>query len=182
MEIKKYPAPNEIAYKKLKVISLVVSIAVLLLVGLMRRVKIPTELDFSALPMFNAVCNSIVAICLVLALVAIKSKNWVRHRNFIYGAMTFSGLFLLTYVLYHFTTEETTYCHESGRTLYYILLASHIILAGLSLPFILITFSRGYTFMIPEHRKIAKWVYPIWLYVAVTGPICYYMLKDCYPS
>jgi putative membrane protein len=182
METRKYPAPNQLQYKKLKLLSLVISIVVLALIGFMRRTKIDLGIDFSILPMVNAISNTIVAICLVLAFLAIKSKNWTRHRNYIYGAMAFSGLFLLTYVLYHFTTQETTYCHESGRTLYYILLASHIILAGVSLPFILLTFSRGFTFMIDEHRKMAKWVFPIWLYVAITGPICYLMLKDCYPS
>jgi putative membrane protein len=177
-----YPSPNPILYKRLQFWSLIISIIVLLLVGLMRRVKWSTDFDFSFLPLLNATFNSIVAFCLIMALFAIKSKNWIRHRNYIYGAMFFSGLFLLSYVLYHFTTVETKYCHEDGRTLYYIILASHIILAGISLPFILLTFSRGYTFMSEQHKKMAKWIYPIWLYVAISGPICYLMLRSCYAN
>lgn len=177
----KYPLPNNTLAKNLTTISIVVSIAVLLLVGVMRQVKLDLGVDFSFLPPYHAVFNSIVAIFLVLALYFIKTKNFIQHRNMIFGAMFFSALFLICYVLYHFTTEETTYCKEGTiKTIYFLLLFSHIILAGLSLPFILITFSRGISFQIEKHKKMARWVYPIWLYVAITGPICYLMLKPCY--
>ncbi len=176
------PAPEEAKYALLKKVSLAVSIVVILLVGLMRRVKIDLGIDFSFLPMVNAICNTIVAVCLIGAFYHIKTQNWQAHRRFIYTALSFSALFLLTYVLYHFTTPETTYCHEDAtlRKIYYFILTTHIILAGVSLPFILITFSRGETFHVAAHKKMARWVFPIWLYVAVTGPICYLMLKDCY--
>ena len=172
---------NDVLAKKLTVVAYIITAAVLILVGLMRRVKIPTDIDFSFLPPIHAGANVLVAICLILALVFIKRKNIVAHRNSIYGAMFFSFLFLLSYVVYHFTTEETTYCGVgSMRTVYFILLISHIILAGVSLPFILITFIRGFTFQTDKHKKLARWVWPIWFYVAVSGPICYLMLKPCY--
>ena len=166
---------------KLNRIAYVVSALVLVLVGIMRRVKIDLGIDFSFLPPVHAILNTMVAICLIAALWFVKQKNIRLHQVSIYGAMIFSALFLLCYVLYHFTTEETKYCFEgASRTLYFVLLVSHIVLAGLSLPFILITFIRGYTHEIEKHRKIAKYVYPVWLYVAITGPLCYLMLYPCY--
>lgn len=173
------PRP-ELASKLIK-IAYVVSALVLILVGIMRRVKIDLGIDFSFLPPVHAVLNTLVAICLLAALWFVKQKNIKSHQYAIYGAMLFSALFLLCYVLYHFTTEETKYCFDGpSRTVYFILLISHIVLAGLSLPFILITFIRGYAHEIEKHRKIAKFVYPVWLYVAVTGPLCYLMLNPCY--
>lgn len=176
-----YPQRNEDLAKKLNIAAYVISAVVLILVGVMRRVKIDLGIDFSFLPPIHALLNTLAAISLIVALVFIKQKNIDAHRKAIYAAMLFSFLFLLCYVLYHFTTEETKYCGEgSMRTVYFILLISHIVLAGISLPFILLTFIKGYTGMVAEHRKMAKWVYPIWLYVAITGPICYFLLAPCY--
>jgi putative membrane protein len=172
---------NDKLYQKLKIASLLISMIVLSLVGLMRRVKIDLGFDFSFLPPIHALLNTIVAIFLVLAFLAIKKKDIVSHRKYIYGAMICSAMFLLCYVLYHFTTEETKFCKDGWiRTVYFIFLISHIVLAALSLPFILLTFSRGISFQVEEHKKMAKWVFPIWLYVALTGPICYIMLKPCF--
>ena len=173
--------PNLELAKKLNTLAYIVTGAVLVLVGVMRRYKIDTELDFSFLPPYHALFNTLVAICLIMALVYVKKGKIDIHRKFIYGAMTFSALFLLCYVLYHFTTEETKYCKEGViRSVYFFFLLTHIVLAGISLPFILLTFIRGYTNQVEAHKRMAKWVYPIWLYVAITGPICYFMLKDCY--
>ncbi|MBK6362983.1 MAG: DUF420 domain-containing protein [Saprospiraceae bacterium] len=174
-----YPSQNNGLYKKLIIISYVFSVAVFILVGLMRQVKINLGFDFSFLPPYHAVFNTLVSVFLILAFIYIKKGDYIMHKRMIFGALVFSALFLLCYVLYHFTTQETTYCGEY-TTLYYFLLISHIILAGLSLPFILITFSRGITYHIALHKKMARWVFPIWLYVAVTGPLCYLMLKPCY--
>jgi putative membrane protein len=96
--------------------------------------------------------------------------------------MTLSALFLLCYVAYHFTTVETKYGGDGWqRVVYFILLISHIVLAGVSLPMILLAFTSGFTNHFQSHRKLARWVFPIWLYVAVTGPICYLMLRSYYP-
>jgi len=177
----KYPQPNDALARKMSVASVVISILVLILVGVMRQVKIDLGIDFSFLPPFHAIFNTVVAISLISALYFVKNGDIVNHRRSIFSAMTFSGLFLLCYVLYHFTTEETKYCHEGTiKTVYLVLLISHIVLAAISLPFILLTFTRGFNFQVEKHRKMARWVFPIWLYVAITGPICYFMLKDCY--
>lgn len=177
-----YPDKNTYLYNKLYKISIAFSIVVFLLVGLMRQVKIDLGIDFTFLPFYNALCNTLVSVFLVMALYFIKRRDYINHKRMIFGAIIFSAIFLVSYVLYHFTTPETTYCKEGFfRTVYYVLLISHVILAGLSLPFILITFARGITFHVPQHKKMARWVYPIWLYVAITGPLCYLMLKPCYP-
>ncbi len=172
---------NETLAKKLNVYAYIISALVLALVGVMRRVKIDLGIDFSFLPGMNAICNTMVAIFLVIALLKIKKKDIEGHRKNVFLAMIFSALFLLCYVLYHFTTEETKYCGVGlMRGIYFVLLITHIVLAGLSLPFILLTFIKGYCGLKEEHRKMAKWVYPIWLFVAVSGPLCFLMLYPCY--
>jgi len=189
---------NLLLAKKLNRAAWIITAVVLLLVGLMRRVKIslPEGWDFGFLPPFHASVNALTAIVLVLAFYFIKQKNIEAHRKAIYVAMGLSILFLLSYVAYHFTSPEIKFGDTnldgwvdaaeaaavgSSRTFYLILLITHITLAGLILPFILFTFIRAYTGQIERHRKMAKWVFPLWLYVAITGPICYYMLMPYYP-
>lgn len=183
--------------RKLNVYAWIVSGAVLFLVGLMRRVKIdlPSGWDMSFLPPFHASLNALTAVVLLAALYFIKQKNIEAHRKAIYVAMGLSVLFLLSYVAYHFTTPETIFGDTDGngvlsdaerlavggqRTVYLILLLTHIILAALILPFILFTFIRAYTGQYDRHRKMARWVWPLWFYVAITGPIAYYMLAPYY--
>ncbi len=176
-----YPQPNIELGKVLNKVSIVLSVVVLLTVGLMRRVKFDVGVDFSFLPSISAILNTLVSICLVMAIYFVKRKDIENHKKAIFGAMTFSALFLIAYVLYHFTTPETLYCKEGAiRYIYYFLLITHIVLAAVSLPFILITFTRGFTYQVERHKRMARWVFPIWLYVAVTGPICYLMLSPCY--
>ncbi len=173
--------PNAPLEKKLNVVAYVVSVVVLLLVGLMRRVKIDLGIDFHFLPPVHATLNAITALILLLALYYIKNKQIENHRRAIYAAMTTSALFLLSYVLYHFTTPETRFGGVGTiRTVYFILLITHVVLAAVTLPFILLTFNRGYTMQVERHRKMARWVFPLWLYVAITGPICYLMLRPYY--
>lgn len=178
----KYPKKeNEQLLKVLDRAAIGVTAAILFLVGLMRRVKIPTDIDFSFLPPIHATVNALAAVALILALYFIKKKNVDLHQKSIYAALAFSALFLISYVLYHFTTEETRFCKEGTiRTVYFVLLISHIILAGVILPFILMAFNRAYTGFYEKHKRMVKWVYPIWLYVAISGPLCYLMLRPCY--
>lgn len=168
--------------KRLNVVAYVVSVVVLLLVGMMRRVdKLDLGVDFSFLPPFHATLNGLVAIVLVFAYFFIRKKQIEAHRRSIYIAMVLSGLFLLSYVLYHFTTEETRFGGTGvERTVYFFFLITHVVLAGLILPFILLTFNRAYTNQFDRHKRMARWVFPLWLYVAITGPICYLMLRPYY--
>lgn len=183
--------------KKLNVAAWIITVAVLGLVGMMRRVKItmPEGVDLGFLPPFHATLNALTAVVLLVALFFIKQKKVQQHRNAIYVAIVLSVLFLLSYVAYHFTTPETLFGdsnHDgvvsevekaavSGvRPFYLVLLLSHIALAAGIFPFILFTFIRAYTNQIERHRKMARWVFPLWLYVAITGPICYFMLSPYY--
>ncbi|MCS7035881.1 MAG: DUF420 domain-containing protein [Saprospiraceae bacterium] len=167
--------------KRMNLLAYVVSAAVLFLVVLMRRIKLDLGVDFSFLPPFHASLNALTAVVLLAALWFIKQKNVQAHRRAIYIAMACSVLFLLSYVLYHFTTPETRYGGEGAlRFVYFFLLITHVVLAAAILPFILLTFNRAYTGQFERHKRMARWVFPIWLYVAITGPICYLMLRPYY--
>ncbi|WP_353482650.1 DUF420 domain-containing protein [Haliscomenobacter sp.] len=188
---------NVLLEKKLNRVAWVITVAVLGLVVMMRRVKIPMPegVDLGFLPPFYATLNALTAIVLLVALYFIKQKKIQQHRNAIYVAIALSSLFLLSYVAYHFTTPETLFgdANRDGalselekvaiggtRTFYLVLLLSHVALAAGIFPFILFTFIRAYTNQIDRHRKMARWVFPLWLYVAITGPICYFMLVPYY--
>ena len=176
--------PNVALGSKLRILVWVLTVVVWLLVGAMRRPEkfpLPEGISLSFLPMVHAILNSCVAVFLVSALVMIKRKNVVAHRRFISAAMIASASFLLCYVAYHFTNEETKFGGTGViQKVYFTLLISHIVLAAVSLPFILQTWVYGFTNQITKHRKMAKWVFPMWLYVAVTGPVCYLLLRPYY--
>jgi len=182
-EIESIDQPENLSLaKKLYPIAWVLTIAVLGLVGFMRRAdKFDIGIELDILPPVHALLNSCVAVLLVFALIAIKQRNVKAHREAISAAMMFSATFLLCYVAYHFTTEETKYGGEGVmRTVYFVLLISHIILAAVSFPLILFTWIFGFTGQLARHRKFAKITWPMWFYVAATGPICYLMLRPYY--
>jgi putative membrane protein len=162
-----------------------VTVLVLVLVGLMRRpemrIELPEGFSLAFLPGVHAVINTTVALCLIAALVAVKKQNICLHRKFMSVAMLLSGIFLLCYVAYHFTNVETKFGGEGSiRTVYFILLITHIVSAAVSLPLILFTYLAGWADRRPAHRRLAKITYPLWLYVAITGPVCYLMLRPYY--
>ena len=167
--------------KKLNTAATILSAIVLLIVVFMRRIHIDTSIDFSFMPPFYSSLNALAAVILMASLYFIKNKNVEAHKKANFLALGVSILFLLCYVIYHITTPETKFGGTGNiRYVYFFFLITHIILAAISLPFILFTFIRGYTGQVEKHRKMAKWVYPIWLYVAITGPICYLMLRPYY--
>lgn len=177
--------PNLGQSRVLKIGAWVVTALVLVLVALMRvpefHFDLPGGQRLDFLPPVHAALNSLAAVFLVLAVVMIKRGNVIAHQRFINSAMVCSALFLMCYVAYHFTTPETKFGGTGAiKVVYLILLISHIVLAAVSLPFILLTYIYAYTNQFAAHRKMAKWVFPVWLYVAVTGPICYLMLRPYY--
>jgi len=166
---------------KMDIIAIVVSIAVLALVIMMRSIRIEVAVDLSILPAFHALLNGTAAIFLIAALVVIKNRNISLHKRLILTALTLSVIFLLSYVVYHITSDPTLYCKEGTiRYIYFFILITHVFLAAVSLPFILFTFNRAWTNNFDKHKRLARWVFPVWLYVAITGPICYLMLQPCY--
>jgi putative membrane protein len=191
------PPRDELA-RKLRIAAWILTAAVLALVGLMRQIKIPLPegVSLSFLPPFHAAVNAVAAVVLFIAFIAVIKGRITLHRRMIMTAMGLSVLFLLSYVAYHFTSHEVKFGDANldgvvdaaervlvggTRTFYLVLLFSHIVLAAVSLPFILFTFIAGYTNQFTKHRRLARWVFPIWLYVAVTGPVCYWMLRPYYP-
>lgn len=189
--------PNTKAAKQLNLLAWIVTVAVLFLVGLMRQVSLPLPdgWDLSFLPPFHASLNALTAVSLIIALVFIKQRNFKAHRAAMTVAIVLSAMFLLSYVAYHFTHNSTIYGDfnkdgildatekasiGSARTLYLVLLLSHIALAAIIFPFILFTYIRAFTNQFTRHKKMARWVYPFWLYVAITGPVVYWMLRPFY--
>ncbi|GIV32168.1 MAG: hypothetical protein KatS3mg030_470 [Saprospiraceae bacterium] len=173
--------PDKALQKKLDRIAWIITAIVLAVVALMRRIKIETEIDFTFLPAVYSTLNAATALVLIAGLYFIKSNQREKHALAMTVAMISSLLFLAGYVLYHITTEETRFGGEGFiRYVYFFLLITHVVLAAVIFPFILFTFIKGYTGHYVSHRKMARWVYWVWLYVAVTGPILYFMIKPYY--
>lgn len=164
-------------YKKLIT---VLSIAIPVAVAVLFRVKIPLELPVF-LPPIYATINGITALLLVLAVIAIKKGNIRKHETLIKGALLCSALFLVMYVLYHMTSDSTHFGGEGFiKYIYYFILISHILLSIGVIPLVLTTFVRGLNREDEKHRKIAKYTFPLWLYVAVTGVVVYVMIQPYY--
>jgi putative membrane protein len=169
--------------KLANIVIISLSIVVFALVVLMRKVKLDIDFGFDThvFPKISATLNSIVAILLVVGLYFVKVRKLEAHRKSMMLAVLFSILFLLSYVFYHFTTVETLYGGTGAmKIIYYVLLLTHITLAGVILPFILFAVYRALVGEYDKHKKLTKWVWPIWFYVSVTGVIVYFMISPYY--
>lgn len=176
-------APQEERAKKLRLVGWILSASVIILVSVMQKIKIPMPegWDTSALPRLHAALNTTVAVTLLFSLGFVGAGKIRLHRFFMTFAMLLSVAFLLSYVTYHITTKQTTFGGTGmARTGYLILLATHILAAAVSLPLVLFTYIHGLTNHFHAHVRMARWVFPLWLYVAVTGPVCYWMLRPYY--
>lgn len=163
-------------HKLIVTLSIVLPIAVAALF----RIKIP-GCDFSFLPPIYATTNGLTAVLLIAAVIAIERKKRKLHEVLIKICMSLSAAFLVMYVLYHMTSDSTAYGGEGGwRTFYYIILISHIILSVIVVPFVLFTFSRALSGNFERHKALAKFTFPLWLYVAITGVIVYIMISPYY--
>ena len=129
------------------------------------------------LPTLNALLNTTSAILLVTGHTFIKRGDRVKHKKFMLAALLVSALFLLSYLFYHYHHGSTPFQGTGWiRVVYFAILISHTVLATAIVPLVLITVRRGLKDRIASHKKIARWAYPIWLYVSVTGVIVYVML------
>ncbi len=175
----------------------IVSIIVFAAVALLSRLKLQVNPGFNPhlFATLNAFINSGVAILLLSALVAVKAKKYFLHRNIMIAAIILSICFLISYICHHLFAGETKFGdinHDgilsdqekqlagSARIIYYFILGTHIPLAGIILPFILFTAYRGATGEYASHIKLARITWPIWMYVAVTGVVVYWMIKPYY--
>jgi putative membrane protein len=184
---------DKLAYILIGVFSVIVLAVVTFLSKFTLDVELPFDKHIFAL--INAVINSAVAILLIAGLIAVKQKNYTVHKSIMLTAMILSLLFLVTYIAHHLLAGEAKFgdANFDGlvddaekallgniRPFYLILLGTHIVLAATSLPFILFTAYRALTSDFAAHKALSKKVWPIWFYVAVTGPIVYLMIKQYY--
>jgi len=143
----------------------------------------------------NAVINSIIAVLLVAALIVVKKGNYKLHKQLMIAALILSVVFLVSYIAHHLLAGEARFGdsnHDglvsdaekaivsSTRGIYLFILLTHIFLASVILPFILYTAYKGLTGEFAQHKKIAKYTWPLWLYVAISGPVVYLMISPYY--
>jgi putative membrane protein len=137
-----------------------------------------TSAQYAFLPALNAVLNGLAAISLLIGYTFIRARRIKAHRAAMTTAFVFSTLFLVSYIAHHALHGDVRYpAHAALRSVYLPLLASHIVLATLALPMVLVTFFFSLSGRIPQHRRIARWTFPLWLYVSITGVITYVMLR-----
>ena len=129
------------------------------------------------LPAVNATLNGISAILLVVAYLLIRARRIEQHRRVMLAAFSTSTLFLICYLVYHAQVGSVRFTRQGlVRPLYYSILVTHVVLAAATLPLAIITLSRGLNMRYARHRAIARWTFPIWLYVSVTGVLVYVLL------
>lgn len=159
---------------------IVVSVVIPLVVALLFRVKVEGY-DFTFLPPIYASINGLTAVLLIVALWAIKNGNRVLHERLMKINLGLSLLFLLMYVVYHMTSESTSFGGEGNiRYVYFFILISHILLSISVIPLVLFTYLRAFNGEFDRHKKLARITFPIWLYVAITGVVVYVMISPYY--
>jgi putative membrane protein len=184
--------------KKARTLILIFSAIVFIAVAALSRVRLDVDLGFDPhiFATANAVINFMVTILLIAGFIAVKKGNYQLHKKIMMTAMVLSVLFLVSYIAHHLFAGETVYGdldHSGGklseeekaaagplRIVYYVILATHIPLAGIILPFILFTAYRALVAEWPSHKKLARITWPIWLYVAITGVLVYLMISPYY--
>jgi putative membrane protein len=134
-------------------------------------------LDVHSLPALNATLNATAAVLLVTGYVLIRNRRWIAHRNVMTAALVCSVLFLTSYLIYHAQVGSVPFPgHGAPRTVYLTILVTHTILAAM-VPFLAgVTVVRAWRRRFPQHKRLARWTLPIWLYVSVTGVVVYWML------
>lgn len=167
--------------RKIKVWITVLSIVVPLVVALLFGYKIPGAEPLSFLPPIYATINGITALLLIAAVMAIKNGKQKLHQNLMTTCILCSVAFLVMYVAYHMTSEPTNYGGTGVmRNVYFFVLLSHIVLSIVVIPLVLITYSKTYLKDFEAHRMWAKYTFPVWLYVAITGVVVYVMISPYY--
>lgn len=175
----------------------VFSFVVFAAVVLLSRIKLEVDLGFDVhlFAAANAVINSLIAVLLIAALIAVKQRKYQLHKKMMMAALWLSVVFLVSYIAHHLLAGDTRYgdANLDGvldeaelaavgamRYVYLFILLTHIFLAAVILPFILFTAYRGLTAEFAAHRKLAKITWPLWLYVAITGPVVYFLISPYY--
>ena len=167
--------------KQLKIWVNIISITIPFVVALLFTVRLPNVASLSFLPPIYAAINGITAAILISALIAIRKRKIFLHESLMKTAICCSLVFLLMYVAYHMTSDSTPFGGKGAlKFLYYFILISHIILSVVVIPLVLHSYIRAYLGDYKAHKKIVKYAYPVWLYVAVTGVVVYLMICPYY--
>ena len=173
------------------------SVVVFAVIVLLSRYKLTIDLGFNVhiFAMINAILNATTAVLLVAALWAVKNGNYLLHKKLMMTALILSVLFLVSYIAHHLLAGEAKFGDSNhdgivsseelllagnARLIYFGILTTHIILAAVILPFILFTAYRALTAEFSAHKKLARITWPLWFYVAVTGPLVYLMISPYY--
>lgn len=182
---------------KAKVLIWVFSAIIFLAIILLERVKLEVNLGFDPhiFAFLSACVNSLVAVLLLIALWFVKNKNYAAHKNIMLITMALSVLFLVFYIAHHLFTGETKFgdSNHDGvlsldekaivgtlRYIYYILIGTHILLAGIVMPFVLFSAYRAMIGEYALHKRLVRYTFPIWLYVAISGVLVYVMISPYY--
>ena len=183
--------------KKAHILIWIFSAIVFLAVTILDKITLDVNLGFNPhlFAMLSAGVNSIVSVLLVVGLLFVKQKKYQLHKNTMMFTMALSVLFLVFYIAHHLFTGETKYgdINHDGllsddeislagtmRYVYYVIISTHVTLAGIVMPFVLYSAYRGLTGEFSLHKKLVRYTFPIWLYVAVTGVIVYLMISPYY--
>lgn len=173
-------SPNRFTVNLIIALSIAVPLIVILLMNLESRTNI-LGLDVGTYPFFHAIINGLTAVLLLVGYTLIQNKKMILHRNVMMSAFSLSVVFLVSYVISKISHEPVPYGGEGFmRPLYFFILISHIVLSGIIVPLVLFTMYRALTGQYEKHKKIAKWTFPIWLYVSITGVLVYVFMYPYY--
>lgn len=175
-----YKRLDRIMVPAILAVSVVVPVLVLVLMYLPERYNF-FGVEMGNFPLFHAVLNFFTAILLIVGYFFMKVKELIWHRNVMISAFFLSAVFLVSYVISKISNEPVPYGGEGAlRYVYFFILITHILLSAIIVPLVLFTMYRGITGEIEKHRKIARYTFPIWLYVAVTGVLVYVFMAPYY--
>ena len=175
------------------IFSAVVFTAVMFLTNIKFAITVPFDVHIFAAA--NAFINAVIAVLLLAALVAVKQGKYLLHKQLMITSLILSIVFLVSYIAHHLLAGEARFgdANHDGitsdaekaavgniRYVYFFILATHILLATVTLPFILYTAYKGLTSEFKQHKRLARIIWPLWFYVAVTGPVVYFMIKPYY--
>ena len=140
-------------------------------------------MSLAMLPTLNAILNATSGILIIIGYVMIRRGKVNAHRACMIGAVTASIIFLISYLIYHFNVGATRFAGTGwSRPFYFTILISHTVLAAVLAPVVVVTLRRALKGDFKRHLKIARWTFPLWVYVSITGVIVYFMLYHIYPS
>lgn len=167
--------------KKYNVWIWILSVVIPIAVAVLFTIRIPGVERLGFLPPIYAGINALTAFLLIISVIMIRKGKRDIHERLMKTCIVLSVLFLLMYVTYHMTSDSTSYGGEGAvRYVYFFILISHILLSIIIIPFVLITYVRAISGNFPQHKKIARITFPLWLYVAITGVIVYVMISPYY--